>query len=65
MIFHHVIRMQDIRTDLVPPRCLAIFTAQLQSLLTLFFDLTFEQPTTGLRPWKMWATGTATGRVGA
>jgi len=28
-------------------------------------EYTFEQPTTGLRPWKMWATGTATGRVGA
>jgi hypothetical protein len=28
-------------------------------------EFTFEQPATGLRPWKMWATQTATGRVGS
>jgi hypothetical protein len=28
-------------------------------------DFQFEQPTTGLRPWAMWAAGGATGRVGA
>lgn len=28
-------------------------------------EWSFEQPTTGLRPWKMWATGTGTGRVGS
>lgn len=28
-------------------------------------EYTFEQPATGLRPWKMWAAGNATQRVGA
>lgn len=43
MVFDHIIRMKNIRTDLITPGCFAIFAPQLEAFFALLLELAFKQ----------------------